>query len=50
MSYEVQLYDQQTHTVNYYTVHTANSYEEAANIIQQEYPNQSLISVICTKN
>jgi hypothetical protein len=46
MTYEVQLYDQQTHTVNCYIVHTADSYAEAANLIQEEYPNQKLLAVV----
>lgn len=50
MIYQAQLYNQQTNTVEYYTIDEATSYKEASSIAESQYPQLKLLAVICTKN
>lgn len=45
MTYEVQIWDEENHCVNYHTVVDANSFEEAQRVIQSQYPDQKVLCV-----
>ena len=47
--YEVQLWNEDEHCVYYHSVKDAIDYEDARDIIQAQYPNQKVISVIRKK-
>lgn len=49
MSYEVQLWDDENKCVNCYSVEDAIDYEDARDVIQSQYPEQNVISVIRRK-
>jgi hypothetical protein len=44
MKYEVQQYDKKTNTVHYRIIESENSYE-AKTKLEEEYPNQKVISI-----
>lgn len=44
--YEVQLWNDDTHTVEYYTVPDAIDYDDAQQQIQQQYPHLPILAVI----
>lgn len=49
MGYEVQLWDDENKCVNYYNAEDAIDYEDARDLIQSQYPDQKVISVIRRK-
>jgi hypothetical protein len=49
MGYEVQLWDDENKCVNYHSVEDAIDYEDARDLIQSQYPEQKVISVIRRK-
>jgi len=49
MGYEVQTWDDENKCVNYYSVEDAIDYEDAGDLIQSQYPDQKVISVIRRK-
>ena len=49
MGYEVQTWDDKNKCVNYHSVKDAIDYEDARDLIQSQYPEQKVISVIRRK-
>lgn len=47
--YQVQLWNDTTKTVEYYSVPDAIDYEDAQQVIQHQYPDQKVIAVTRTK-
>lgn len=46
MTYEVQSWDDTNKCVNYYTVEDAIDYEDARDVIAQQYPEYKVIAVV----
>lgn len=49
MGYEVQLWDDENKCVHYHSAKDAIDYEDARDLIQSQYPEQKVISVIRRK-
>jgi len=49
MPYEVQTWDNEEYCVNYHLVSDAIDYEDALQVVQSQYPDQKVISVIKRK-
>lgn len=46
MTYSVQTWDSEEWCVNYHDVHDAIDYDDAKQVIEQQYPDQKVIAVI----
>lgn len=49
MTYEVQTWDAEEYCVNYHMVADAIDYEDARDVIQEQYPDQKVIAVVKKK-